>query len=130
MKDQNTTQIDAGYWSQSMQPTTNYANRLIVTKVVGVTFEGRQATVAQLEEMEELFLRREPDNPYDFNAIRVERLDGAQIGYINRFMAEDLAPIFDAYGEPVPAWVSELQGGGYRRGYSIGVTIEFVTPEV
>ena len=69
-------------------------NRVITAKVVGVTFEGRQATVAQLEEMEELVLRREPDNPYDFNAIRVERLNGAQIGYINRFIHKPLESLF------------------------------------
>ncbi len=68
------------------------------TKVVGVTFEGRQEVVAKLKMGEQIVLRREPSNPYDTNAIRVERLDEEQIGFLNRHLAQELAPRFDTHG--------------------------------
>ena len=99
----------------------------MITKVVGVTFDGRQAVVAILQVGEEILCRREPTNPYDDNAIRVERLDGKQIGFINRFLAADLAPRFDAHGEPVPGTVTQLTGSR-SAGYRLGVWIAFTTP--
>ncbi len=56
----------------------------IVTRVAGVTFDGRQSVVARLSIGEEILLKREPTNPYDPNAIRVECKNGQQIGYLNR----------------------------------------------
>ena len=101
--------------------------REIATKVVGVTFDGRQAVVAKLSVHEEIVLRREPTNPYDRNAILVERLNGEQIGYINRYMAAELTPNFDAIGKSIHGTVCELSGcGGY--GYSLGVDIKFTVP--
>ncbi len=43
----------------------------ICTRVVGVTFYGRQAVIARLSFGEEILLKREPTNQYDRNAIRV-----------------------------------------------------------
>ena len=100
----------------------------IGTKVVGVTFEGRQAIVAKLEVGEEILLRREPTNPYDENAILVERLNREQIGYINRFLAADLADIFDTHCGPVKGYVRYLTGGTHGR-YSLGAQISFTVPE-
>ena len=99
--------------------------REITTKVVGVTFDGRQAVVAKLSVHEEIVLRREPTNPYDRNAIRVESLNGKQIGYINRYMAASLAPTIDAIGEAIHGTVYELSGGGCY-GYSLGLNIRFI----
>lgn len=101
---------------------------IIETKVVGVTYEGRQAVVAQLSIGEEVRLRREPTNPYDRNAIRVERLNGQQIGYISRWQAAMWAPLLDNYGGTLPATVTELTGGHYLFS-SRGVKIRFVLPE-
>ncbi len=99
----------------------------ITTKVVGVTFEGRQAVVAKLHMGEQIVLRREPSNPYDANAIRVERLDGEQIGFLNRFLAQELATRFDTLGEPVDGNVINLTGSSFS-GYSLGVNISFTIP--
>ncbi|MFC2053486.1 HIRAN domain-containing protein [Chloroflexota bacterium] len=99
----------------------------IETTVVGVTFEGRQAVVAKLQVCEEILCRREPANPYDDNAIKVERLDGDQIGYINRFLAADLAPIFDAHGRPVTGTVTRITGSLFA-GCRLGVWIIFTMP--
>ena len=104
-----------------------YRQREITTKVVGVTFDGRQAMVAKLTMHEEIVLRREPMNPYDHNAIRVERLNGEQIGYINRYLAASLAPTLDAIGEAIHGTVCELSGGGSYC-YSLGLDIKFTVP--
>ena len=37
-------------------------------------------------------IRREPSNPYDSNAIRVNNVQGTQIGHLPRQLAEKLAP--------------------------------------
>jgi hypothetical protein len=107
--------------------TSDTSDRMITCKVVGISFAGRQAVVAKLQVGEEILCRRQPTNPYDPNAIRVERLDGKQIGFINRFLAADLAPIFDAHGDPVPGTVTRLTGSLYA-GYSLGVCIAFTMP--
>jgi hypothetical protein len=52
----------------------------IETRVVGVTYSGRQAIVAKLKVGETVILRREPSNFYDCNAIMVLRTNGEQIG--------------------------------------------------
>ena len=99
----------------------------VVTRVAGVTFNGRQAFIACLRVGDPLVLRREPINLYDRNAIRVERLNGQQIGYLNRHLAAQLAPFFDNYGQIVPASVQCLTGSG-QGGYSLGVVISFCVP--
>jgi hypothetical protein len=40
------------------------------TKVVGVTFAGRQSVIRKMPAGEPLMLRREPGNAYGWNAIR------------------------------------------------------------
>jgi len=84
--------------------------QVIETQVVGVTFDGRQWVAAQLWLGEEVWLLREPKNRFDRNAIRVMRQNGRQIGYLNRELAQQLAPPLDAYGLPVPARITQLSG--------------------
>ena len=43
-----------------------------------------------------LLLRRDPGNEHDPNAVRVETTDGAQLGWVPRDLAADLAPRIDA----------------------------------
>ena len=40
---------------------------------------------------------REPHNPYDGNAIRVDNLQGEKVGHIKRELAAILAPFMDKY---------------------------------
>jgi len=98
----------------------------IVTSVVGVTYDGRQAVVLRLVMGEEVFLSRDPLNPYDRNAIKVANQHGRQIGFIARELASGLAARFDRYGKPVSARVTYLSGGSH--GYSAGVMIRFQVP--
>lgn len=68
---------------------------IIETSVAGVTFDGRQELIKKLNIGEPIRLIRETNNPYDFNAIKVVTEKGAHIGYINRELAEKIAPIMD-----------------------------------
>jgi len=68
------------------------------TKVVGVTYEGRQDVINSMNEMlDNLIAKREPENPHDENAIAiyVEKHNGElqSVGYINRGLAAKLSPV-------------------------------------
>lgn len=76
----------------------------IKTRVAGVSFENRDGTprqpfVKQCRKDDMLLLRREPDNPFDGNAIAVDWSDAGgerhQIGYVPRALAALLAPMAD-----------------------------------
>ncbi|KAK0620314.1 RAD5-like protein [Immersiella caudata] len=60
-------------------------------KIVGVRYYNGVATPG-----EHVILRREPGNPYDSNAIRVDNVFGHQIGHIPRTIALKLAPYMDS----------------------------------
>jgi hypothetical protein len=99
----------------------------ICTRVAGVTFEGRQSVIARLSIGEEVLIKREPTNPFDHNAVSIERVNGQQIGYLNRHLAATLAPFFDAHRQSVHGNVYCLTGS-LRQGYSLGVVITFSVP--
>jgi cold shock CspA family protein len=115
-----------GFWYSRTKVTPAESSDLcapgqaIETTVVGTTYEGRQAVVAQLSDGEQVWLRREPDNPHDRNAVAVLRQNGRKFGYVNRLLAAALAPHMDAYGLPVLATVTALTGG---------VRIRFTVPQ-
>jgi hypothetical protein len=116
------------YKLQSTYPGATVHGRVITTKVVGVTFEGRQEVVARLRRGDRVWLDREPTNRYDRNAITVCRENGEQIGYINRHLAASLNPLFKVYGFPVRGRVTLLTGGGWD-GYTLGCMINFKLPK-
>ncbi len=60
------------------------------TKVVGIQYYNGHAS-----EGEYVSVRREPSNPYDSNAIRVDNVQRVQIGHIPRHMASKLARYMD-----------------------------------
>ncbi|KAL4883309.1 SNF2 family N-terminal domain-containing protein [Aspergillus karnatakaensis] len=60
------------------------------TKIVGVRYYRGQATIG-----EHVVLKREPQNKYDRNAIRVDNVMGAQVGHIPKNMAAKLASYLD-----------------------------------
>ena len=130
-KNQSTAQ---GYWSSTVlrsssnNPSDNHQGECINTRAVGVSFGNRQQLIAKLEVGEEIILRREPQNDFDSNAIRLEGKNGEQFGFINKYLAEELAPIFDAHGTHIKGVVSKLVGG-FGPGYHRGVCISFTIPE-
>ena len=92
------------------------------TKLAGVSFEGRQDIAAGLREGTRLELRRVPENPHDPNAIAV--FYGAlQIGFLNRAMAKQLAPLIDGEGRRYAADVTAVTGGKKGRSYGVNVRV-------
>ena len=99
------------------------------TKVVGVSFEGRQDSIVGLREGVELELQRQPENPYDSNAIAV-RFGALPLGFLRREIAARIAPNIDN-GTRYRASISALTGGGRaadgserNRGINIVVEID------
>lgn len=93
------------------------------SKLVGVTFEGRQAVISTLNGDEPLRVRREADNEYDPNAVAVDVKIGEEllpIGYIAKDKNLEIAKSLDA-GIPVEIKLASLTGGN---GKSFGVNIE------
>lgn len=60
---------------------------VIDDKVVGVRHYDGYATPG-----EQVMIKREPSNPHDSNAIRINNVQGTQIGHIPRNLAAKLAP--------------------------------------
>lgn len=99
------------------------------TKLVGVTFEGRQKAVSQLKTGQSLQLTRQKDNSFDANAIFVTTEDGVGIGYIRAEIAQYLAPQLDA-GTLYQAMVSEVTGGGeFSYGVNLFIRKEFMNQQ-
>ncbi len=90
------------------------------TKLAGVTFEGRQGLVEQLCPGEPLRLERQPQNPYDTNAIALFDPRGDQIGFLNRRLAAALAPVVDS-GVEYDVEISDVTGG--EEGRTLGVNV-------
>lgn len=90
------------------------------TKVVGVTFEGRQRYVRQTREGERLKLERDRYNEYDRNAIKVINSSGNTLGFISKELASDMAPQMDR-GIIYTATVSNITG--LNPGENMGVNI-------
>ncbi len=88
------------------------------TKVVGVTFEGRQDIVASLRPGEALELRRDAANAHDPNAIGIW-YGSLQLGFVRREIAARIAPNLDG-GERYAAAVTAVTGGGTR---SFGINV-------
>ena len=92
------------------------------TKVAGVTFEGRQDIAAGLTAGVALELRRQPQNPYDANAVSVH-YGALQIGFLNREMAAKLAPLIDAEGRRYAAEITAITGGKNGRSFGINILV-------
>jgi single-stranded-DNA-specific exonuclease len=82
------------------------------TKIVGVSFEGRQDVVAGLSEGLALRFERQPDNEFDANAIAVHA-GALQLGFLKKEIAKHLAPRIDA-GIDYHVEVGSLTGGGTK----------------
>lgn len=63
-------------------------------KIVGVRYYNGYASMN-----EQVLVKREPGNPYDSNAIRINNVHGTQIGHIPKVLASKLAPYM--VGSPV-----------------------------
>ncbi len=116
------------------------SNKRFEIAVVGVTFEGRQEILRNIYEKQERSraetgvspvvsgcLVRQPDNPYDKNAIAVE-LTKEQIGFIPAPLAARLAPRIDA-GEAYRVVDARIIKGGSSKDKPVfGVRIVVEAP--
>ncbi len=68
----------------------------------------RQKIIAKCRRGEPIFLVRQPDNPYDSNAVILYRQDGTDIGYLPKEKAVEIAPRLDQ-GSPVTAVYSSTE---------------------
>lgn len=99
-------------------------------KVVGVTFTNedglsRQGIIAALNDNDKIFLRREPTNKYDTNAIAVFTEYG-QVGYIGKDYSSILAPMMDA-GTQLEAKIGEV--GFFKNNHYLHIIINEVGPK-
>jgi hypothetical protein len=81
-----------------------YAREILLLSchVAGTSHRELRPVEPELAPGEALVLRREPDNPHDARAIRVERAGGTALGYVPRRRNEVLANLLDA-GKLLPA---------------------------
>jgi hypothetical protein len=69
--------------------------RYFFTRIAGVSFRNsdggrRPPIIEKCEPMEQLRLEMEPENVADPQAIAVKRIDGSQLGYLERRVADEL----------------------------------------
>ena len=88
------------------------------TKIVGVRYYNGYATLG-----EHVLIRREPSNPYDMNAIRVDNVQRTQIGHLPRQMAAKLASYMDNGSLFLSGRIAGLKGE-----YDCPVEIEIYGP--
>lgn len=89
---------------------------IFVTRLAGVSYEGRQQYVEKITADTPLLLKREPQNPYDANAIAVYACfdhEEQKIGYIPKVMAQAIAERMDA-GEFVFVQFLEKKSESYN----------------
>jgi SWI/SNF-related matrix-associated actin-dependent regulator of chromatin subfamily A3 len=70
-------------------------------KIVGVRYYNGYATMG-----EQVMIRREPRNPVDSNAIRINNVQGTQIGHLPRNLAAKLAPFMVGHGLSRSYWLT------------------------
>ena len=75
------------------------------TQIVGVQYYHGTITPHEM-----VLLHREPDNPYDANAVRVDNIHGIQVGHIPRVVMEHLAPWIDRKQVVLEATVHYVHG--------------------
>lgn len=79
------------------------------TKIVGVSFEGRQNLIKDLKTGEEVFLQRQPENIHDKNAIAIQDANGVQLGFLKAKLSKDLSRYIDK-GVEYTATITSVTG--------------------
>lgn len=94
-------------------------------RLTGVTFEGRQRTIARLSVQDDIYLMRDPFNPYDRNAIGVMNSRGESIGWIPRETAAYVAPRIDG-GTLYEVRINRILGGNDGLAYGVEIRLKEV----
>jgi hypothetical protein len=110
---------------QMFQEATDQNVRLVEIDIVGESFHQKELKrIAGPKEADGkshrcgVTLRREPDNKYDKNAVRVEVM-GLQVGYVARPTAARLSPAMEVHCGGVME-ANSLIVGGWDDGFSQG----------
>ena len=97
----------------------------IYMKVAGVTFGGRQRTVARLKSGQELVFIPEPSNPYDNHAVNVCTTGGEQIGYVAKeHNYQIFCNLMNKTGS-YKVYVSNVTGGGMGSNYGCNIRVVY-----
>lgn len=92
---------------------------VIYSKVAGISQPERQEAAKLCHKNQVLVLEREPSNAFDGNAVKVLTQDGKVLGYLNRVLASELAPLLDS-GKRFSCIVKDVTGFGKQ---STGINI-------
>lgn len=120
--------VDAGWDGQQDRPSNLLQYH---SKLVGVTFEGRQDIIKMLTGDEYLRVRREPENEYDKKAVAVDVLIAEEwhpIGYIAKDKNSDIAASVDA-GNDVLIRIAGITGGGKDKSKGVNIALEYLKVE-
>lgn len=97
------------------------------TKVVGVTFNGIQSILPQLHGGMPVQFIREPNNPFDHNAIGIW-CNGKKIGNLSADEATTIAPQMDR-GVPYDGEISQITGGNGKT-YGCEISVNVYKPSI
>lgn len=111
------------YQNVSSENRSQYRDNSFYTRVVGVTFGNIQFILPRLKSGMSLQFYREPNNPYDSNAIRVE-CNGEAIGHLDASIAAQYANGIDNGFDFLEGKISEITGGkGYKTTYGCNIEL-------
>lgn len=95
-------------------------------KAVGVTFGDRQRAIARLRVGQPLRFVPEPENAYDNTAVRIETLDGTQVGYVPKEKNSDIFYNIRMNKATYNVKVANVTGGGFGTAYGLNIEIDVV----
>lgn len=96
--------------------------------IEGETLWGRQDTIKALSVGQPLNLRREPENPYDCNAIAIETTGGAMVGYLSRKNARWVSRVIDEGNELSARVACLFYGDADGNGIEVQIHVDGVPP--
>jgi hypothetical protein len=97
--------------AQLQERLRNRIERSFNFVIAGLSHEDRYNRVIQYcHEGDEINLQRQPNHPYDPNAVRILAPGGHEIGFAPRYFAEEMARLLDV-GKPYVARCTKILGG-------------------
>lgn len=97
----------------------------IQARLAGVTFDDCQANIRKwgCPDIGTYALVREPENPYDPNAVRVSLFGIYEMGYLPRWLSKDIAPQMDAGRNFIAEFVCRNEYEPYE---NVGLTVSII----
>jgi len=100
----------------------------ITIKIAGMSFNDCQKNIRQwgCADIGTYAVIREPDNPYDKNAVRVSLFGIHEMGYLPSSVARKVAPLMDTGRTFLAEFICRNEYGSYQ---NIGLTVRIVETE-